>query len=463
MDENNKHEAPADNHVLSCDSVPQKEEEVTSHGGHHHHHHHHHHHRHKSRHQKRRRHKKSGSSRNGNGFGKFLKKNRSILVNVVSCTISVVLLIIMAVQYEHRTDEPNHENSVVEPTKASIGIESTIYTDDVLLVHPAITVYTQNSDEKKAKEIYSEYGGRAQDMDGERPIKYSYRVTGIPSGITVKQATLTVGLNEALSDAKVYSFVNEASSVEIYHLLPGTTYYYRLDLLLSTGNTVGTTGSFTTVASPRILQIDGIMNVRDIGGWETSSGQRIQYGLLYRGSELDGGVEPTYLLTEAGLIDMVKNLGIRFDMDLRAVTDNNGDALGAFAVHKNYPIGMYSDILSESSAAYVREIFADLAHSENYPVYLHCTYGRDRTGTICYLLEALLGVSDEDLRKEYELTTFAHGSVALEDFAVFTTRISMMEGNTTQERVENYLLSIGVTADEIANIRDIFLNPEKSQ
>ena len=74
MDENNKPEAPADNHVLSCDSVPQKEEEVTSHGGHHHHHHHHH--RHKSRHQKRRRHKKSGSSRNGNGFGKFLKKSQ---------------------------------------------------------------------------------------------------------------------------------------------------------------------------------------------------------------------------------------------------------------------------------------------------------------------------------------------------------------------------------------------------
>jgi hypothetical protein len=91
---------------------------------------------------------------------------------------------------------------------------------------------------------------------------------------------------------------------------------------------------------------------------------------------------------------------------------------------------------------------------------MHCTYGQDRTGTICYLLEALLGVSDADLRKEYELSTFAHGSVALEDFVVFTTRISMLEGDTTQERVENYLLSIGVTAEEIASVRNIFLNPE---
>ncbi len=459
-DENNEYQIPAENYDLTNDDETAKDHDENSrHGYHHYHHHHHHHRRHKShRHGGGRHCRKSGSSRKKVKLGRFLEKNRSVLVNVVACTISVVLLIIMAVQYEHRTDEPNHENGVVEPTKASIGIESTIFTDDVLLVHPAITAYTGNSDGKKAKEIYSEYGGRLQNMDGGRPMKYSYRITGIPSGVTVKQATLTVGLNEALRDAQIYSFANDAGSVEIYHLLPGTTYYYRLDLLLSTGNTVGTTGSFTTVASPRILRIDGINNVRDIGGWETSSGQRIKYGLLYRGSELDGGVEPTYLLTEAGLIDMVKNLGIRFDMDLRANADNNGDALGASVVHKNYPIGYYAEILNDANAAYIRDIFADLANPANYPIYLHCTYGRDRTGTVCYLLEALLGVPDENLRKEYELTTFAQGSVALEDFAIFTTRISMLEGSSTQKKVENYLLSIGVTAEEIASIRDIFLN-----
>ena len=105
----------------------------------------------------------------------------------------------------------------------------------------------------------------------------------------------------------------------------------------------------------------------------------------------------------------------------------------------------------------VRALFADLADPNNYPMYLHCTYGRDRTGTICYLLEALLGVSDTDLRREYELTTFAYGSVASEDFAAFVTGIDVMEGSTTQEKVENYLLSIGVTPEEIESIRSIFL------
>ena len=392
-----------------------------------------------------------------------MKKNRSVLINVVTCTISVVLLFVLAVQFERRVEVPEDENNIIGVTQTSIGVECTIFTDDVPLVHSGVIEYVQNTEGTRARDIFVDYGGYTQIMDGEYPVKYSYRITGIPGGMTLEQVTLVVGQDQALRDAQAYVFEDEADSIEIYHLLPGTTYYYRLNLLLSTGNTVGMTGSFTTAASPRILQIDGIRNMRDIGGWETTSGQRINYGLLYRGTELDGGIEPTYLLTETGAADMIRNLGVRFDMDLRAATDNKGDPLGSTVIHKNYPIGSYSSILNEANAAYVRDIFADLANSENYPIYMHCTYGQDRTGTICYLLEALLGVSDADLRKEYELSTFAHGSVALEDFAVFTTRISMMEGNTTQERVENYLLSIGVTAEEIASIRNIFLNPGKSQ
>ena len=90
-------------------------------------------------------------------------------------------------------------------------------------------------------------------------------------------------------------------------------------------------------------------------------------------------------------------------------------------------------------------------------MYLHCTYGVDRTGTVCYLLEALLGVSDADLRKDYELSAFKDSYINSEEFAVFVARVKMLDGDTTQEKVEGYLLSIGVTAEEIANIREIFL------
>lgn len=44
--------------------------------------------------------------------------------------------------------------------------------------------------------------------------------------------------------------------------------------------------------------------------------------------------------------------------------------------------------------------------SEGKAVYLHCVGGADRTGTLAFLIEALVGVSESDLSKDYELTSF---------------------------------------------------------
>ena len=37
---------------------------------------------------------------------------------------------------------------------------------------------------------------------------------------------------------------------------------------------------------------------------------------------------------------------------------------------------------------------------------LHCSIGTDRTGVICFLINALLGVSEEDLYKDYLFSMF---------------------------------------------------------
>ena len=325
------------------------------------------------------------------------------------------------------------------------------------MVKQAILAYLDESNTQSANAVYKQYGGLEAELNVGLPIKYTYRVTGIPKDVFLKQATLDLATSETYDDKTTYAFQNGAESVNLYHLIPGTKYFYRLNLTLSTGTVITTLGDFSTAASPRILDVDGALNMRDIGGWKTASGQTIKYGLLYRGTELDGAVEPTYLLTETGLRDMLTVLGVRFDMDLRSPFETNGNALGANVLHKNYSVGMYSDIFNQDNKERVRDIFADLANSDHYPIYMHCTYGRDRTGTICYLLEALLGVSDADLRREYELSAFTDSYVDVESFAIFTTRIQMLEGATTQEKVEGYLLSIGVTAEEIASIRHIFL------
>ncbi len=427
-----------------------------SHSHHHHHHSHHHH----SKHKHHRHHKRHSSSKSGNKLIKFFKQHRSVLVNILSCTVSVVLLIVLAFVLEKQYKAGTDNDVSIDITKSTIKIESSIFIDEVPLVKQAIFAYLDDTNDLNANSVYKKYGGYEAKLNVGLPVSYTYRIVGLPDEIFLKEATLDVGRSENYEDVKTYVFEDDAESIDIYHLMPGTKYYYRLNLTLSTGNVIKTTGEFSTADSPRILSIDGILNVRDIGGWKTSSGGTIKHGLLYRGSELDGAVEPTYLLTERGLRDMILTLGIRFDMDLRSPTDTKGDALGANIIHENYSVGMYSEIFNDENKLRIREIFSDLANKDNYPIYMHCTYGRDRTGTICYLLEALLGVSDEDLQREYELSAFTDSYVNLEKFAVLKARIELLDGETTKEKVEGYLLSVGVTAEEISNIRDIFLEEQ---
>ena len=119
---------------------------------------------------------------------------------------------------------------------------------------------------------------------------------------------------------------------------------------------------------------------------------------------------------------------------------------------------MYSEVFSDKGKASIRRIFADLADESNYPVLLHCTHGMDRTGTVCYLLGAVLGMSEEDLMKDYQLSAMYHGDLWGENqMSEFIGQLKSYEGMTIQKKAENYLLSAGVTPDEINSIREIYL------
>ena len=380
------------------------------------------------------------------------------------CTVCAVLLVLLAVQRDIIKDA-TEGNEGAGITASSVVIESSIYTDEVSLVHAAISEYLRSDASVTAKSVYKKYEGYNYPLNIAVPVHYRYDIDGLPVNASVTHLRLAVSRNADFSAAKEYDLDPDGTSVALYHLETGRTYYYRLTLAVSIGEgttTLNTTGEFSTAISPRILTIENIPNVRDIGGWMTDSGVRISQGLLYRGSELDGAVAASYRLTDAGRDVLLTDLGIRFDMDLRSESVNPvpTDALGRFVTHRYYGISMYSGIFEDGETEKLRAIFSDLADKQNYPMYMHCTYGRDRTGTVCYLLEALLGVSEEDLRREYELSAFTDSYVDSENFAVFLADLRRMEGNTMKDKVEGYLLSIGVTAEEIASIRAIFLGTE---
>ena len=149
---------------------------------------------------------------------------------------------------------------------------------------------------------------------------------------------------------------------------------------------------------------------------------------------------------------MLNEFGIKTDMDLRGQNPGMMDALGSRVDHKYYNMVMYGDIFTEAGKERIRNVFADLANPDNYPIYLHCTYGCDRTGTVCYLLEALLGVSEEDCLKEYGLS-----NLTFENIKLVESGLQAYAGNTLKEKAEAYLLSCGVTKEQIQSLRTIFL------
>ncbi len=125
--------------------------------------------------------------------------------------------------------------------------------------------------------------------------------------------------------------------------------------------------------------------------------------------------------------------------------------------------------ITESSykAAIVTEV-KSYANPQNYPMLFHCSVGRDRTGTIAFIINAICGVSVNDLRLDYEFSTFST-SGNTENFASYKTFIinfdtlinyfNSYSSGTLQENVVKWAKAyLGVTDEEINNIRELMLS-----
>lgn len=155
----------------------------------------------------------------------------------------------------------------------------------------------------------------------------------------------------------------------------------------------------------RMIYTPSVWNVRDLGGWACTGG-RVKYGKIFRGGNFGS-------ISAADKATIVDWLGVATDIDLR----NNGETggitaspLGGSVEYYHQSLDFYANAVSTSTAsartvAVLKKVMACVA--ANKPCYFHCMSGSDRTGTIAYLLLSLLGVSQSDKDKEYELTAFS--------------------------------------------------------
>ena len=335
----------------------------------------------------------------------------------------------------------------VEVGKTDIRLN--IHAEPVGLLSQAARDYLAAENVKDVTEFVSRYWETESRSDLGRPVELSYTVYTLPEGVEVESAVFRLFDNDG--GYREYTPAEGSRNVYVYNLLTGVEYQYGVIITLSDGTKMTLPGSFQTAVGPRLMNISGLVNVRDLGGWVTADGKTVKQGLLYRGCELDGMVESEFKLTAEGL-EQMKALGIKTDFDLRHKGDNvlNGK-------HQLYDAIQYEHAFTDKGREAVRKLFADLADPANYPGYLHCTYGADRTGTMCYLLLGLLGVEDADLKRDYELTAMYYGYVSPEQMAAFIQKINDLPGENTRAKVEYFLKSAGVTEDQMESIRQIFL------
>ncbi len=173
-------------------------------------------------------------------------------------------------------------------------------------------------------------------------------------------------------------------------------------------------------SADRHVSFEACFNFRDLGGYETADGRRIAWGAVFRSDSL-------HRLTDADL-DAASSLGIRTVIDLRSTAEL--DRQGRFARAHADTVAFHHLPLFEEHSPVFRPLAADdpepppgegyvemawrardtiakavrVIAQGDYAVVFHCAAGKDRTGILAALVLSSLGVPDEAIAADYNLS-----------------------------------------------------------
>jgi len=235
------------------------------------------------------------------------------------------------------------------------------------------------------------------------------------------------------------------------------------------------------------LVIDGLVNLRDLGGLSTESGLTTQPGRLLRS-------ESPHTLSEAGLRALL-DLGIGAVVDLR--TESERERRPSPLVEAGFntlhaPIftddEYYPDHLSTAAEVYcwwlhertagIAKAMTAVADAPSAPILVHCHAGKDRTGVIVGLILRLAGVSIDAIADDYavsgvqlaemlardRVTAVERGMDAVRVERIFTVRREAMVETMKHVDAEHHgaaslLQSIGVDKSRVERLTNLMLSP----
>ena len=250
-----------------------------------------------------------------------------------------------------------------------------------------------------------------------------------------------------------------AGSFTIYNVTPGNVGNY---VVRNSLDEVVAAGILKPSGGLRMLSIPRMFNVRDLGGW-TCDGGTVKYGMLIRGGHLKN-------INASDAAVLHDFLGIRAELSLMLESEENHTAspIGADVDFRRIDGPMYtlgSGGWQEEALRQILDFVMDSV-TDDKPLYFHCYYGADRTGTVAFILSALLGVSQSDTDKDYEMTCFQSGTSTdsearrrnESEWRNYMAEFSVYPGNTMRDKVVYYVQSLGITIEKINAYRAAMIN-----
>ena len=189
-------------------------------------------------------------------------------------------------------------------------------------------------------------------------------------------------------------------------------------------------------------------------------------GKLYRSSspvnpEINRNTYADAAAKEAGVrtfINLADNLEV--------LQGYEGFADSYYAGQQIIPLNLGVDFSAEEFKAGLAEGVRFIAANET-PVLVHCNEGKDRAGFVSAVLECLMGATVDEVVADYMVTFYNYYGVKPEEdrYAIIANSnilkslaaafgVPSLEGVDLAAAAEQYLLAIGVSADDIAAVRE---------
>ena len=384
----------------------------------------------------------------------------------------VLLLSSLVITACNNASAPSNENQskpsdASVPASSSEDLEADVEDLGVLDFHtPLMKQYLEDDWDSiltYVPKVNAEDSSYHNDQSQPNPIRLHYDELSEADKYCVE-----VAKDVKFTDSKIYETTDKF--YDLYNTELGQKYYFRAADSEDDLKEADIKKFTVSDVAPRYIHVDGVINFRDCGGWESSlvEGAKINQGLYYRCAQFNS-------ITADGKATM-KDLGIKLDIDMRdrppAASPASSDDWEIDIMDAHVASGTENVRWEGSSgiAATYKKIFEAIAVADENPIALHCTHGADRTGIVSWFLLGLLGVSKEDCARDYVMTRFAGERAVLpydvesgtnkgtSEIAKWNAKTEALEGDTWAEKTYNHLHdAFGIEEETLETIRELFI------